>query len=113
MHLEVLHGLHLRFIDSFNFMAMPLKDMPSTFELTELKKGYFPHLFNTQDHACYRGDMPPIKDYHMEAMSVVDQEKFLSWYKSQKDQYQTKVKFWEVLHQIDYKLPKPVEYDHQ
>ena len=113
MYLEVLHGLHLRFIDSFNFMAMPLKDMPSTFELTELKKGYFPHLFNTQDHARYRGDMPPIKDYHMEAMSVVDQEKFLSWYKLQKDQYQTKVKFWEVLHQIDYKLPKPVEYDHQ
>ena len=76
MYLEVLHGLHLRFIDSFNFMAMPLKDMPSTFELTELKKGYFPHLFNTLDHARYRGDMPPIKDYHMEAMSVVDQEKF-------------------------------------
>ena len=94
-------------------MAMPLKDMPSTFELTELNKGYFPHLFNTQDHVRYRGDMPPIKDYHMEAMSVVDQEKFLSWYKLQKDQYQTKVKFWEVLHRIDYKLPKPVECDHQ
>ena len=42
----------------------------------------------------------------MEAMRVVDQEKFLSWYKLQKDQYQTKVKFWEsVLNAVNHRLP--------
>ena len=31
MYMEILHGLHLRFVDSFNFMATSLKEMPSTF----------------------------------------------------------------------------------
>ena len=37
----------LRFIDSLSFFQMPLSDFPKTFGLTELKKGHFPHLFNT------------------------------------------------------------------
>ena len=37
----------LKFIDSLCFLPMPLASFPSTFNLTELKKGFFPHLFNT------------------------------------------------------------------
>jgi hypothetical protein len=73
MYLEIFHGLHLRVVDSFNFLAMPLKDMPSTFGLTELKKGYFPYLFNIKENNKYRGPMPPMATYYLEAMSISDQ----------------------------------------
>ena len=36
----------IRFIDNLNFMHQPLKALPKTFGLSELKKGYFPHYFN-------------------------------------------------------------------
>ena len=38
--------LSIRFIDSLNFLQMPLKSFPKTFGMIELKKGYFPHYFN-------------------------------------------------------------------
>ena len=97
MYLEIQHGLHLRFVDSFNFMTMPLKNMPATFGLCELKKGYFAHLFNTEEHQNYRGAMPPIQDYHMEAMSETEQSTFRLWYKQQKDLYQWKLHYWKHL----------------
>ena len=113
MYMEILHGLHLRFVDSFNFMAMPLKDMPFTFGLTELKKGYFPHLFNTKENTHYRGTMPTMNTYHMEAMSSSDQAQFRLWYALQKQQHQRKHEFWHVLLQIDSNTREPVEYDQQ
>ena len=35
--------LSIRFIDSLNFLQMPLKSFPKTIGMNELKKGYFPH----------------------------------------------------------------------
>ena len=29
---------------------MPLANCPKNFGLTELKKGYFPHFYNTKEH---------------------------------------------------------------
>ena len=40
----------LKFIDSLCFLPMSLASFPSTFNLIELKKGFFPHLFNTPDN---------------------------------------------------------------
>ena len=34
----------IKFIDSLSFFQMPLSAFPKTFGLTELKKGFFPHL---------------------------------------------------------------------
>ena len=51
----------LKFIDSLGFLPMPLASFPSTFNLTELKKGFFPHLFNTPDHQRYVGRIPDFK----------------------------------------------------
>lgn len=73
----------LKFVDSLNFLAMPLKDMPKTFGMTELKKGYFPHFFNRPENANYIGAYPPITDYDPDGMSVGEREKFLSWYQQQ------------------------------
>ena len=100
MYLEIQHGLHLRFVDSFNFMTMPLKNMPATFGLCELKKGYFAHLFNTKSiktivEPCHRYRLP------MEAMSETEQSTFRLWYKQQKI-YQSKLHYWKhVLVNID------------
>ena len=38
--------LSIRFIDSLNFLQMPLNLFPKTFGINELKKGFFPHYFN-------------------------------------------------------------------
>ena len=40
----------IRFIDSINFVNGALETFPKTFGLKELKKGYFPHLFNTPEN---------------------------------------------------------------
>ena len=37
-------SINLKIIDSSNFVQGPLSNFPETFGLTELKKGYFPHL---------------------------------------------------------------------
>lgn len=39
--------LGLKFIDSYNYLPFALSKMPSAFGFEELKKGYFPHFFNT------------------------------------------------------------------
>nr|XP_042912384.1 uncharacterized protein LOC122272597 [Parasteatoda tepidariorum] len=38
----------MRIIDSLSFLPMSLAKLPKSFGLQELKKGYFPHLFNTR-----------------------------------------------------------------
>ena len=43
----------LIFKDSLCFLPMPLASFPSTFDLTEMKKGFFPHAFNTPEHQSY------------------------------------------------------------
>ena len=73
----------IRFIDSMSFIAMPLAAFPKTFGLTELKKGYFPHLFNKPENYEYVGPVPA-KDYYMpESMSVDGRKKFETWHAKQ------------------------------
>ena len=43
------------FLDSYLFLHMRLANFPKTFGLTEMKKGYFPHLANTQANQNYVG----------------------------------------------------------
>ena len=45
----------ITFIDSLPFFQMPLSAFPKTFGRTELKKGYFLHLFNTLSNQSYVG----------------------------------------------------------
>ena len=45
--------LGLKFLDSMSFLPMALTQFPKAFRLQELKKGFFPHFFNTQDHEQY------------------------------------------------------------
>ena len=50
MYMKVGRSLNIRIIDSLNFLPMPLASFPKSFELTELKKGFFPHFFNLPEN---------------------------------------------------------------
>ena len=73
----------LKFIDSLCFLPMPLASFPSTFNLTELKKGFFPHLFNTPDHQQYVGRIPDLEFYDPEGMMVKKKDELTRWHADQ------------------------------
>ena len=75
----------LRIIDSCNFIPAPLSSFPKTFGLTEMKKGYFPYLFNTRVNENYVGPWPSLETYNPEHMKPDQRKAFLSWYDEQKD----------------------------
>ena len=70
----------LTFKDSLCFLPFPLASFPATFGLTELKKGFFPHLFNTLDNQEYVGPMPPVESYDPDGMSQKKKTEFMTWY---------------------------------
>ena len=72
--------LSIRFIDSLNFLQMPLKSFPKTFGMNELKKGYFPHYFNKECNKNYVGTIPSKKHYGYNQMKPDERAKFLKWY---------------------------------
>ena len=75
-----LPKLSIRFIDSLNFLQMPLKSFPKTFGMSELKKGYFPHYFNKECNKDYVGTIPSKKHYGYNQMKKDERTKFLKWY---------------------------------
>ncbi|KAL4083957.1 hypothetical protein QTP88_029273 [Uroleucon formosanum] len=79
MLLEIKY-LSIRIIDSSNFIQCPLSSFPKTFGLKELKKGYFPHFFNTVENQNYIGILPNKKYYGVETMKSENKIKFEKWY---------------------------------
>ena len=76
----------IRFIDSINFIQSRLANFPKTFGLSEMKKGYFPHFFNTPENQNYVGPIPDIKYYGADQMMADDRKKFLKWYQDRIDE---------------------------
>ena len=71
MFMKVGKKLNIQFIDSINFLPMALAKLPKSFGLTELKKGYFPHLFNTfKNWNVKRQGLPNIECYLPDTMGV-------------------------------------------
>ena len=71
---------NIKFIDSMNFFPMALSNFPKTFGLNEMKKGFFPHFFNTQQNQIYEGYMPDKSYYDPNGMSPQRKEEFDKWY---------------------------------
>ena len=71
-------GLH--FLDSLSFLPMALAAFPKAFGLTELKKGFFPHFFNTQDNQDYVGPIPAQDYYDPQGMSPARKAEFEQWH---------------------------------
>ena len=80
--MQVTHD-RIRFIDSLSFFQMPLSAFPKTFGIKELKKAYFPHLFNTPDNQDYQGPIPDKQYYMPETMSVSGRKDFEKWHAQQ------------------------------
>ena len=75
---------NIRFIDSLNFIPMALANFPKTFGLDELRKGYFPHLFNKRENQNYIGPIPCEPYYTPNSMSPKNREAFQKWHKEQR-----------------------------
>ena len=69
----------LKFIDSLCFLPTPRASFPSTFNLTELKKGFFPHLFNTPDNQQYVGRIPDLEFYDPDGMMAKKKDELTRW----------------------------------
>ena len=73
-------------IDSLSFLAMPLSKFPKTFGLKEMKKGYFPHLFNAKINEGYRGPIPAKKYFDPAGMKEDKaRQEFDTWYAKQEN----------------------------
>ena len=75
MYCRVGRCLNIKILDSLNFLNMPLDKLPKSFGLKEMKKGYFPHLYNTQEMNNLQGSkflphLPPIKFYDVDNMNM-------------------------------------------
>lgn len=79
--LSLTYNNYIRFIDSANFMPMPLSKMPKAFDLGPVAKGTYPLLFNTPQNYNYVGEIPSLTFY------IFDEEKrpqMEEWYESKK-----------------------------
>ncbi|GFR17230.1 DNA_pol_B_2 domain-containing protein [Trichonephila clavata] len=56
-------------------------EFPKTSGLTELAKGYFPHLFNTVENQNYIGKYPHEDYYGYQSMATKQRETFMKWSK--------------------------------
>lgn len=75
----------VKMIDSYCFLPMALSDFSSSFGLEEIKKGYFPHFFNTKENQHYIGIYPEPKYYGNEYMVISKKEEFEKWYATVKN----------------------------
>ena len=70
----------LTFKDSLCFLPFALASFPATFGLTELCKGYFPHLFNTEANQAYVGPVPALEYYDPDGMAPKKRTEFMRWH---------------------------------
>ena len=77
----------IRFIHSLPFLQMPLSTFPKTFGLTELRNGYFPHLFNIFENQDYEGHIPEQHYYMSQVMTVSGRKDFETWHAKQQSTF--------------------------
>ena len=82
----------IKMIDSLSFLNNRLANLPKMFGMTELKKGYYPHLWNTKENEDKVLDcLPDVKYYNCESMKDDDRRVFQKWYEEHKhDRFDSK-----------------------
>ena len=76
----------VKFIDSMCFLQMALSGFTKAFGLKELKKGFFPHFFNTTENQEYVGEVPSQDYYDPQGMSKSRREEFEKWHKERREE---------------------------
>ena len=83
MYCKTNNQLNIRMLDSLNFLPMAQSQLSKSFGLKKLKKGYFPHLYNTpgheQDFDKMLPNLPDIHFYDVNNMRDGATTKFLEW----------------------------------
>jgi hypothetical protein len=73
---------NVTWLDSINYLAMPLRKLPQALGLT-VQKSWYQHLFNTAEHMNYVGPAPDVSYYGVDEMRESERKKeFLSWYET-------------------------------
>ena len=73
----------IKFKDSLSFLNMPLEKFTNTFDLQELKKGFFPHAFNREENQDYVGPIPDLKYYETNCMNSKKKKVVDKWHAEQ------------------------------
>ena len=76
-------GKKFNFKDSLSFLNMPLDEFTKTFNFQELKKGWFPHKFNTPENLEYEGTIPDLDYYEPQHMKSSKKEALKKWHAEQ------------------------------
>ena len=84
MAMTVKKGLNIKIIDSLNFIPMKLSALPKCFGIEGVKKGYFPHYFNTKENQHYKGMYPDSSYYGADYMGESERKEFFKWYEQHK-----------------------------
>ena len=86
MYMKIDNQMNMRIIDSLNFLPMGLAALPKSFGLSEMKKGFFPHLFNkTENQKCKLSGLPDIEYYDPDSMYEGKRDEFNEWYEANKN----------------------------
>jgi hypothetical protein len=72
---------NVTWLDSLNYLAMRLRNLPEAFGLS-VQKSLYPHLFNTAEHMKYVGPAPDVSYYGVDKMREAERKEFLSWYET-------------------------------
>ena len=86
VYMTVERSLHIKVIDSVNFLPMKLSALPKAFGLEELKKGWFPHHFNTRENQNHVGPYPVATYYGHDFMGEKERNELLEWLSERKDE---------------------------
>ena len=89
-------GATITFKDSLCFLPMPLADLPETFNLKELHKGFFPHAFHTRENLGYKDPLPDKQYFQLQAMKEKKRKEFDTWYATQMEKNEL-YDLWEEL----------------
>lgn len=77
--------MNIKFLDSYNFLTMPLSKLPQTMGF-QAKKGHFPHLFNRpENYNKVFPTLPDMKYYGPDEMKTPERDTFLTWYNENKN----------------------------
>ena len=67
---------NVKFKDSLAFLPFPLATFPKTFGFAEMKKGFYPYLFNTPEHQSYVCPLPPKDMFDPDGMLTSRRQEF-------------------------------------
>ena len=87
---------NITFKDSLCFLPMHLAELPDTFNLVELHKGFFPHAFHTRENLSYRGSIPATQYFQPQATKQKKREEFDTWYAAELERNEEYV-LWDEL----------------